>query len=116
LQSVAEALANGEEVEAKRHANVSILFADIEGFTEMSSVVPPTQLMHMLDDLYGRFDALCKKHDVYKVETIGDVCEWRRPDRSWSTDEAVTSGAGFFDPYFCDSSFFHLAQILLSPV
>lgn len=70
---------------AKRYANVSILFADIEGFAEMSSVVPPTQLMHMLNDLYGRFDALCKKHDVYKVETIGDVCEWPRPNYSLQT-------------------------------
>lgn len=69
-----EKLANGQEVEAKCHAKTSILFADIEGFATMSSKVAPKDLIRMLDDLYGRFDVLCEKHDVYKVETIGDVC------------------------------------------
>lgn len=31
--------------------------------------------MNMLDELFGKFDALTEKHGVYKIETIGDACE-----------------------------------------
>ncbi len=39
--------------------NVSILFADIVGFTKMSSNKTASQLVGLLNDLFGRFDNLC---------------------------------------------------------
>jgi len=72
-KSVARQLAAGKEVEAERHPNVSILFSDIKGFTSISSTVEPKEVMAMLNLLFSKFDALCEKHDVYKVETIGDA-------------------------------------------
>ena len=53
------------------HAQVTLLFADIVGFTSMCRKVEPEDVMGMLNDLYLRFDALTTQHDVYKVETIG---------------------------------------------
>ena len=55
-----------------RHFGVSIMFADLVGFTEFSAQVEPRQVMEYLNDLFLVFDNLCDKHDVYKVETVGD--------------------------------------------
>lgn len=52
--------------------SVSILFADIVGFTPMSALVTPQQLIDMLNSIFTCFDGLAMKHSVYKVETIGD--------------------------------------------
>ena len=51
---------------------VTIIFGDIVGFTAMSATRSPESVMAMLDNLFTRFDALCARHSVYKVETIGD--------------------------------------------
>eukprot|EP00775_Hariotina_reticulata_P010666 gene10666-10825_t len=55
-----------------QHEQVSILFADIVGFTAMSKQVEPAVVMAFLNDLYTEFDLLLEEYTVYKVETIGD--------------------------------------------
>ena len=52
--------------------NVSILYADIVGFTLWSSDKTPQQVVDMLSKLFTEFDRKCKKRKVYKVHTIGD--------------------------------------------
>ncbi|CAG0884522.1 unnamed protein product [Cyprideis torosa] len=52
--------------------NVSILFADIVGFTRMSSNKSAQQLVGLLNDLFGRFDALCHETKCEKIATLGD--------------------------------------------
>ncbi|KAM7539913.1 hypothetical protein Aperf_G00000034565 [Anoplocephala perfoliata] len=52
--------------------NVSILFADIVGFTKMSSNKTASQLLLLLNDLFGRFDSLCEKIQCEKIATLGD--------------------------------------------
>ncbi|KXZ50828.1 hypothetical protein GPECTOR_15g514 [Gonium pectorale] len=54
------------------HPEVTLLFADIKGFTPMCKEVEPRQVMRFLNDLYSRYDAMLDKYGVYKVETIGD--------------------------------------------
>jgi len=56
----------------ERMENVSILFADIVGFTQMSSNKSATQLVSLLSDLYGRFDNLCVQMSCEKIATLGD--------------------------------------------
>ncbi|XP_040564772.1 adenylate cyclase type 9 isoform X2 [Lepeophtheirus salmonis] len=52
--------------------NVSILFADIVGFTKMSSNKTASQLVGLLNDLFGRFDDLCTATCCEKISTLGD--------------------------------------------
>ncbi|XP_076071082.1 adenylate cyclase type 9-like isoform X1 [Mytilus galloprovincialis] len=52
--------------------NVSILFADIVGFTKMSSNKTAEHLVGLLNDLFGRFDALCTACGCEKISTLGD--------------------------------------------
>lgn len=53
--------------------NVCIIFLDIVGFSRMSLELKPIQIMDMLHDLFGRYDNLCDKHGVLKLETVGDA-------------------------------------------
>ncbi|GIL86489.1 hypothetical protein Vretifemale_14796 [Volvox reticuliferus] len=57
---------------ATRHKMVTILFSDCVGFTAMCKKVPPLTVMHFLNELYQKLDALLDIYKVYKVETIGD--------------------------------------------
>lgn len=52
---------------------VTIFFSDIVGFTNMAGNMRPLQVMAMLNELYTELDKLVEKHQIYKVETIGDA-------------------------------------------
>ena len=52
--------------------HVTILFADIVGFTRLSSGLEAEQLVNMLNDLFARFDMLCDKNKCEKVAILGD--------------------------------------------
>jgi hypothetical protein len=52
--------------------SVTVMFADIAGFTAWSSVREPTQVFILLEGIYNSFDRIARRHKVFKVETIGD--------------------------------------------
>lgn len=56
----------------KRMEPVSILFADIVGFTKMSANKSAHALVGLLNDLFGRFDRLCELTGCEKISTLGD--------------------------------------------
>uniref|UniRef100_A0A7E4V052 adenylate cyclase n=1 Tax=Panagrellus redivivus TaxID=6233 RepID=A0A7E4V052_PANRE len=68
--------------------DVSILFADIAGFTKMSSNKSADELVNLLNDLFGRFDYLCGRCNLEKISTLGDCyycvagCPEPRPDHA----------------------------------
>jgi len=62
-----------EEPLADTHDNVSVLFADIAGFTNLSRSLPAGELITLLNDLFTRFDVLAAQYDAEKIKTIGDA-------------------------------------------
>ena len=70
--SIAERLKSGEKNIADRFENVSVLFADISGFTEHSSNISPRVIVEELNSIFSLFDDLVDKYNVEKIKTIGD--------------------------------------------
>jgi len=70
---IAERLKHGDGVIVDRFESVSVLFADIVGFTALSQRTTPEALVTMLDDLFTRFDRLAEEHGLEKIKTIGDA-------------------------------------------
>ena len=58
---------------AHRYEDVSVLQADLVGFTVLSATMKPKMLMQLLGDLFKQFDELCELHSVQKLKTIGDA-------------------------------------------
>lgn len=53
-------------------AEVAVLFADLVGFTDQASRIPPTELVAILDELFARFDAVADLDGLEKIKTVGD--------------------------------------------
>ncbi|MGJ8620814.1 MAG: adenylate/guanylate cyclase domain-containing protein [Methylophilaceae bacterium] len=71
-QSIASRLKDNDMRIADSHESVSVLFADIAGFTKLTASISPTQLVDMLSQLFSRFDQLAEKYGLEKIKTIGD--------------------------------------------
>lgn len=56
----------------QRHENVSILFADICGFTTMSDQCTAEELVRLLNELFARFDKLAQEHHCLRIKLLGD--------------------------------------------
>jgi class 3 adenylate cyclase len=70
---IADRLKETVDLIAEAHPDVTVLFADIAGFTELSEGMDPSQVVEILDDLFTRFDALARERDLEKIKTIGDA-------------------------------------------
>lgn len=57
----------------KRHKNVTVIFTDFEGFTELVASISAITLVNELNDIFGRFDEIMEEMEVEKIETIGDA-------------------------------------------
>jgi class 3 adenylate cyclase len=70
---IADRLKLGEGVIVDRFDSVTVLFADIVGFTALSSRTSPEALVSMLNELFSAFDRLAEVHGLEKIKTIGDA-------------------------------------------
>ena len=52
--------------------NCTVLFADLVGFTALSTTKSPSEIVHLLDRIFSEFDALTAKYNIEKIKTIGD--------------------------------------------
>jgi class 3 adenylate cyclase/streptogramin lyase len=70
---IAERLKGGEKIIADKFDSVTVLFADIVGFTKMSARVSPEHLVENLSMIFTTFDLLAAKYKLEKIKTIGDA-------------------------------------------
>lgn len=71
--SVAAKLRSGETQVVENLADVTVLFADVEGFTDMAANCGPEETLDILSRTFERFDKLVAQHGVEKIKTIGDA-------------------------------------------
>lgn len=71
--SISKRLKDGQQSIADGFADVSVVFADLVGFTELSQRLDPNELVHVLNDVFSRFDELAESLGVEKIKTIGDA-------------------------------------------
>ena len=70
---IAERLKGGAELIADHFDEVSVLFADLVGFTGLSASRPAAEIVEMLNELFSRFDQAADELGVEKIKTIGDA-------------------------------------------
>ena len=70
---VADRLKQSPEAIAERFEEVTVLFADIVGFTGLSAQIMPEELVNLLNQVFSLFDQLAEKHGLEKIKTIGDA-------------------------------------------
>ncbi len=72
-EAIAKRLKENPQTIADSFTEVTILFADIVGFTCLSGKLPPQELVDMLNQIFSAFDLLAEKHNLEKIKTIGDA-------------------------------------------
>jgi Adenylate cyclase, family 3 (some proteins contain HAMP domain) len=72
-QPIAERLKRYPSTIADTFEAVSVLFADIVGFTEFSARTSPTEVVKILNLIFSKFDQLAERHGLEKIKTIGDA-------------------------------------------
>lgn len=72
-ETIAAQLKDSNQSVADSFDNVTILFADIVGFTQYASKMEPNELVAMLDEIFSEFDTLVDKYGIEKIKTIGDA-------------------------------------------
>jgi len=70
---VAERLKANDMRIADHYESVTVLFADLVNFTQISQHMPPAQLVDLLSQVFLKFDELAEKYQVEKIKTIGDA-------------------------------------------
>ncbi|HSW82600.1 MAG TPA: adenylate/guanylate cyclase domain-containing protein [Usitatibacter sp.] len=71
--AIAERLKRNEVNIAQGHADVTVMFADIVGFTRMTEELSPVETVKILNDVFSIFDDSADKYRVEKIKTIGDA-------------------------------------------
>jgi class 3 adenylate cyclase len=69
---IANRLREGEHEIADSFADVTVLFGDLVGFTNLSSRISATEVVEMLNGLFSRFDQIASELGIEKIKTIGD--------------------------------------------
>ncbi len=58
---------------ARKHDEVTILFADIQGFSSIAETLSAQELVTQLDECFRAFDHIMDKHGLEKIKTVGDA-------------------------------------------
>lgn len=71
--SIAQRLKDKVGLIADGHADVTVMFADLVNFTQLTESLSPEQMVGLLNTIFSSFDELCEKYGVEKIKTIGDA-------------------------------------------
>ncbi|MBX7232888.1 MAG: adenylate/guanylate cyclase domain-containing protein [Caldilineales bacterium] len=88
---------------AQSFAAISVLFADVVGFTSLSVRLSPAAMVDLLNDIYSYFDTLVVEYGVEKIRTIGDNymvvagAPQTRPDHAAAIADLALAMRGFID-------------------
>ena len=72
-ETIANQLKDSNQSVADSFDNVTVLFADIVGFTHYASQKTASEVVTMLDEIFSEFDILVDKYGIEKIKTIGDA-------------------------------------------
>ncbi|MCS6813986.1 MAG: response regulator [Cyanobacteria bacterium] len=72
-QPIAQRLKGKPQTIADNFEDVTVLFADIVDFTQLSAHTSPTQLIDLLNEIFSAFDQIAERYGLEKVKTIGDA-------------------------------------------
>lgn len=70
---IADRLQDGQNIIADSFSDVSVLFADLVGFTNFASNKTATETVKVLNQIFSQFDQLSLQHGLEKIKTIGDA-------------------------------------------
>jgi len=90
---IAERMKSGETNIADSYPDVTVLLADLVGFTTLAAHVGPEQIVQLLNEIFSAFDLLTDKHGLEKIKTIGDAymvaggMTFPRPDHAEASAE-----------------------------
>jgi class 3 adenylate cyclase len=90
---IAERMKKGEINIADSYPDVTVLLADLIGFTTLSAHIGPEQIVQLLNEIFSAFDLLAEKHGLEKIKTIGDAymvaggIAFPRPDHAEASAE-----------------------------
>ncbi len=71
--SIAEELKSKGNAESKLIDEVTVLFTDFKGFTQLSEQFTPQELVAEINECFSAFDQIMIRHNVEKIKTIGDA-------------------------------------------
>jgi guanylate cyclase len=71
-REIATQLKEDESTIARHYSAVSVLFADVVGFTQLSAQLDPDELVEMLNTIFSTFDGLAVQYGCEKIRTMGD--------------------------------------------
>ncbi len=109
--SIADRLKAGESTIVDTLPAVTVLFADLAGFTEMSARITGTEMVRLLDELFTTFDLLAQEQGLEKIKTIGDAymvvggLPDPRPDHAHAIAELALNMIDAVDQKFAGSEF-----------
>jgi class 3 adenylate cyclase len=70
---IAKRMLAGSEMIADGHSDVTVIFADIVGFTKLADSMSPKQIVRLLNQLFSGYDEIAERHGLEKIKTIGDA-------------------------------------------
>lgn len=92
-ETVAEELKEKGHADAKLFSEVTVMFTDFKGFTNISEQLTPAELVAEIDTCFKAFDRIMDKYHIEKIKTIGDayMCAGGLPEANTSNAKDVVS-------------------------